>query len=379
MRTYFKVAASQHGGSPPPPVFTRKNVWFIGDSTMVGVGAGSGGVTAVNGSRPYSMPLQFADKLASLGYNVATETMTTDNNNGYTTAWPGYRPEVALVGSLSTASDSPQIGGIHLNIGVGGNTLAYTTTAEVDTLELWVHRRSDFGVLGVSVDGGAIQNVNLANATEDLQLVSITGLALGVHTFTFSRVSGSVRFPVAIDAFDGSKESFHIFNAGARNWQTADWVVNAHPNSPLSALAYIKPDLMFIDLGINDWRQSGTTIATFKVNMQTIIDAGLASNAACKIVLSLPHQIQTYVTTTDAWSADAALAAYTDLATTNGLPLVNGPHEIALAGLSSGTDPATWAGVNTAGYMYDGLHSKAPPYSARGYAMTTAGLAALGL
>lgn len=379
MRTHFKVAASQHGAAPPP-VFTRKNVWFLGDSTTVGVGAGIGGTTNVNGSRPYSMPLQLAAKLTSLGYNVATETMTTDNNNGIdAVSWNGYRPEVVVTGSLSTASDSPQIGGIHLNIGIGTNNLAYTTTAAVDTLELWVHRRSDLGVLGVSVDGGAIQNISLVNATEDLQLVVITGMALGVHTFTFTRVSGAVRFPVTLDAFDSSKESFHIFNAGARNWTTTNWVVNAHPNSPLGALQFVKPDVMFIDLGINDWRQSGTTIATFKANMQTIINAGLAANAACKIVLSLPHDIASYVTTTDAWSTAAARQAYVDLATTNGLPMVDGPHQIFLGGHSGGVDPATWAAVNTAGFMYDSLHSLAPPYQDRGYAMATAALAALGL
>lgn len=367
-------------GAPTPGLTSPVRALFIGDSTMVGVGAGSGGTTDVNGSRPYSMPLQAGAKLSSLGYAVATETMTTDNNNGTAAAtWHGYRPELVLTGSLSTASDSPQIGGVHTSIGVGGNSVAYTTTAEVDRLDLLLHRRSDFGVLGVSVDGGAVQNFSLANATEDLLWQSITGLTLGVHTFTFTRVSGACRFPVLIDAFDSAENAFHIYNAGARNWTTTDWVVADHPNSALSAIAYVVPDVVVIDLGINDWRQSGTTIATFKANMQTIINACLAANASCKVILSLPHDIQTYVTVTDAWSTAAALAAYEDLATTNSLPLVNGPHEIFLAGYSGATDPATYAAVNTAGYMHDSLHSLAPPYQARGYAQANAILTALGL
>lgn len=359
---------------------SSKRVLFIGDSTMVGVGAGSGGSTDVNGSRPYSMPLQAAARLAARGYSVATETFVADQNNGVTTTTlPLYRTEVTLVSALSTASDSPQIGGLHTSIGVGGNVLTYTTSAACDRLDILIHRRSDFGVLGLSVDGGAVQNISLVNATEDLALVSITGLSLATHSFAFTRVSGTVRVPVYWNAYDSTVNAFHIFNCGARNWTSTDWVVTGHPNSPLTAISYIVPDVVVLDLGINDWRQSGTTIATFKANMQTIIDACLAANPDCKVILSIPHDIQTYVTTTDAWSMAAARQAYVDLATTNSLPMVDGPHEIALAGLSGGVDPATFAAVNAAGYMHDSLHSLAPPYQARGYAQANAVLTALGL
>jgi lysophospholipase L1-like esterase len=343
------------------------NLLFVGDSTMVGVGAGSGGSADVNGSRPYSVPLQAAARLAARGYKVATETLVTDNNNGTAAAtWQGYRPEVTVVGSINGASDSPQIGGVHLNIGAGSNSVAYATAAEVDRLDLLLHRRSDFGVLGVSIDGGAVQEFSLANAVEDLAWQSITGLTLAPHTFTFTRVSGACRFPVMFDAYNSAENAFHICNAGARNWTTTDWVVADHPNSPLSAIAYAAPDVVVIDLGINDWRQSGTSIATFKANMQTIIDACLAAEA--QVVLCIPHAIQTYVTASDAWSLAATIAAYQDLAAANSCALVNAPHEFYAAGLAA-ADPATYAAMDAAGLMNDSLHTRPLPYQIKGHVL----------
>ncbi len=364
-------------GAPLAGLAGSYKLLFVGDSTMVGVGAGSGGSADVNGSRPYSVPLQAAARLAARGYKVATETLVTDNNNGIAAAtWHGYRPEVVLTGSLSTASDSPQIGGLHTSIGVGGNSLAYTTTAEVDRLDLLLHRRSDFGVLGVSVDGGAVQSFSLANAAEDLTWQAIAGLTLAPHTFTFTRVSGACRFPVIVDAHNSAENAFHIYNAGARNWTSTDWVVADHPNSPLSAIAYAAPDVVVIDLGINDWRQSGTSIATFKANMQTIIDACLAAEA--QVALCIPHAIQTYVTVTDAWSLPATIAAYQELAATNSCVLVNAPHEFYAAGLVA-ADPATYAAMSAAGLMNDTLHTRPLPYQIKGHALADVILAKLGL
>jgi lysophospholipase L1-like esterase len=369
------------GGSPTPtpaPTGLSRNyrVLFIGDSTTAGVGAGSGGSSDVNGGRPHSVPLQCAARLNALGYKAIAESLCAANNNGFSAAeWTGYRPEITIAGTIATSSAGPTIGGAGPRLG-SGIGITFTTTEPVDVVEFAYPRASGFGTLSLSIDGGAATTYNQNVTPSDYVKQTITGLSTATHSFAFGRTAGTPHGPFFVNAWKSGEHSLQILNAGARNWTTADWIGAGGPAAPLNAIAVIAPDLVVIDLGINDWRAAGTTIAAFKANMQVLITA--CTNAGAQVILCVPHDIASYATATDAWNLTAAITAYQQLATTNGCSLVNASHEYFVAGLVA-VDPATYAVMNAAGLMNDTLHCKAAPYQIEGYAVAGAIIAALGV
>lgn len=370
-RTVAAAPAPTPTPTPTPTLQRNATVLNIGDSTSAGVGGGSGGDKNINGARPFSMPTKAADRLEALGIPTRRETVNTDNNNGTTNAeWGGYRPEIAVTGDpLGNSAQGPTMGGRLFTLGAG-QTVSFTTAETVDSFEWFVSRGSSSGTMGVSIDGGAVQPFSQNNATADVAKQSITGLAPGTHTITFSRVSGSVRGPLAWRGYRSTGPNAVTFwNAGARNWTTQDWVGATYPHSPLNMIARIAPDVVTIDLGINNYRQSGYSIAGFKANMQALIDASVAAGA--QVILAVPNPIQSYVGSTDAWSQAAVLTAYQDLQAANPATcrLINSPVVFFEAGLSGATNPATFASMNALGHFYDDLHPNKPPYAAKGAAV----------
>jgi lysophospholipase L1-like esterase len=379
------VAASG-GGSPV--LSSRKVVLFIGDSTFVGVGAGSGGTTDVNGSRPFSAPLKARDYLLAAGIPATAANMVADNNNGITSALlTGYRPELVVTsGTLLAATLTPTVGGVAIRLGNTTTALTYTSSEAFDAIEMWQTQVSGGGTMGVNVDGGSVTNYSAAAGSTQIVKNTMSGLTLATHAVKFQPTASSAYLPI-FNCFNSVTPAFNILNAGARNWTSADWVVATNPNSPLPTITAIAPDAAVINLGINDYRNPGVTIATFKANVQTIINTLVAAKPACKIFLVVPTPIQTYDTTTDAWSPAAVLQAYIDLQAANaGSVLIDTPLVIFQAGLGSlspgttvGTRVNTWSNLNGLGYMHDALHPFAPPYAAEGAAIGAAIKAAYGL
>lgn len=364
------------GAAPPPAITANKRVLFIGDSTTVGVGA-SPVASDVNGSRPFSFPLKTRDRLVALGIPSIAESVCADQSNGITNAsWNGYRPDVVVTGTLATSSQSPTVGGVGIRQAAGA-ALTFTSGVAVDRVEFAYPRASTYGVLALQIDGGTATTYSQVNATADYVKTVVDAGALATHAFRFAVSSGTAHGPFFINAWNSAVPSVQIFNAGSRNWRTADWVVATVPASPLNAIAVIDPDICVINLGINDYRQSGTTIAAFKANMQTIINACVAAGAI--VILVVPTPISTYVVTTDAWSQAAVRTAYGELAATNSCALIDTPVVLFNAGLSSAVNPATWAQLNSNGHAYDNLHMKAAPYAAMGDAVGDAIKLALGL
>jgi len=387
-------AASAGGGGGSPVLSANKRVFFVGDSTTVGVGAGSGGSGNVGGSRPYSFPLQAAAYLNAAGINTIADTVTSDNNMTAGTDWPLYRPDIVLTGSMTTGSASPTAGGAQKQLIATGTpppSLAITPASAFDTIEVWQPRVSGGGNLNISVDGGTATLYSANNATRDMLRIAQT-VAKGTHTITYSGTGGTggagVYMPI-INVYDSTTPSVQIFNAGARNWKTSDWnsSTNLNANNPIGAMQAVAPHVVVINLGINDYRQTGITIATFKSNMQAIITAAL--NIGAKVILVHPNPISAYATTTDTWSAAAVLQAYLDLVAANPTcSFIDTPQVLYAAypttldpGSTVGTRVNTYSSLSGAG-LYpnaDGLHPGAGIYQAMGYAIGAAIKTAIGL
>lgn len=345
-------------------------VLFVGDSTTAGVGADPSGVTDVNGARTFSVPLKAKDWLNANGVDAIAESVAGDNNVG-SAVLSSYRSDVAMVGSPSTSSRSPTTGGLLFRHSSGGTTaLNFTTSVPVDTFRFWYPTAVGFGVLRVTLDDVPYGTYSGAGTTDEHGVTTITGLPLGIHKIGFSNSSGTAHGPAQVQAWDSTKNTVQVINAGARNWRTSDWVLDTYPTNPLRSMATLGPNITVIDIGINDWRQSGTTIATTKANIQSIINSVTAVGSS--VILVVPNGISGYNTTTDAWSQEAALVAYQELTEANpGTILINAPAVYYDAGLSA-VNPATWSSLNAAGHMYDSFHPKAAVYEAEGNAVAAA-------
>lgn len=352
------------GGGGPVPVLNRNvRVLFIGDSTTAGIGADPTGVTDYVGSRAFSAPIKARDWLAANGVTAISESVAGDNSVGVYTEWNQYRPDITIVGAPPLSSRSPTAGGTLVRL-AGVDAVEFTTTIPVDTVRFGIPRASGFGVLRFLIDDVEHSTYNESVTPEDYFFTTVTGLVLSTHKFSFQRVSGTPHSAGLIEAWDSSTPSVQIINAGARGSKTSDWVKNTYPINPLGAVGFMLPDIAVIDLGINDYRQSGTTIATAKDNIQTVINRLVSVGA--KVVLAVPNSIVSYNTVTDAWSQAAVLTMYQELAAANaGSVLLNMPQAYAEAGL--GVDnPATWGSLNAAGHMYDSFHPKASVYAVEG-------------
>lgn len=343
-------------------------VLFLGDSTTAGVGADPSGSTDVNGSRVFSAPLKAKDWLNANGVPAIAESVATDNNVGWG-VMASYRPDASFSGTQTASSRGNTIGGTLYRTSDVNGGLNFNPGIAFDSLEFCYVKASGFGAFNLVVDGGVHSNYSQSNATDQYIKQTISGLSLGMHTLGFLRSSGTIHGPGYVNVWNSAQKTVQIINAGARNWTTSDWISVLYPSRPLAALDVVLPDIVVIDIGINDYRQSGTTKATTKANIQTIISRVLANGG--KVILCVPNPIISYNTVTDSWSQSAVLTMYQQLRDENpGVTLVDAPAAYFAAGLSGATNPATYGTLGS--NMFDSFHPKAPVYAAEGDAVGAA-------
>ena len=360
-------------------------VLFVGDSTTAGVGAGDGtGVEPeMTGARPLSVPLQCMTRLNARGITSFAETVCQDQSNGMGTALEQYRSDIESSGGYATSSRSPTIGGLLPRMNTGAQSFKFTPSVPVDTFKFGNVFGGSFGPIGVSIDGNTPVDYD-QNGANGYVVETIDGLSLGAHNIEFTQSGTYTHGPGFIWAYDSNTPAVHIFNGGMRNSFTSDWTTTTYPSSTLSAMAVIAPDIVVIDLGINDWRTSGTSIASHESNLETILDQCGAIGAS--VILVVPHDIASYDTTTSPWDFDQVYTSYAAHLSyaqgVVGIPnavLVDAPAAYAAAGLSGATDPATYNALNSNGYQYDGLHVRPAPYAVEGAAVADALITMLGV
>ena len=143
-----------------------------------------------------------------------------------------------------------------------------------------------------TIDGGAAQVINTntpAGITSGLRWDS-GPLSAGSHTVEFAWNSGGGAVINGIMVFNGDE------NAGIRVWESGhagDYasllVQPGNAGKWIGDVATVKPDVIVLELGINDWRTTGGyDAATFKANMTTLIAALRAQVPSAPIVLFIP-------------------------------------------------------------------------------------------
>lgn len=316
-------------------------VLVIGDSQSAGRGTGTGSVS-MDGARALSWPSKMCDYIRANGFKASSESMFEANNTGGT--WNLYDPRV---NSESWIYGSNTIGGRLLYSNTSGLGIpSWTPGTNVDTFEIYTPDNA-FGALNASINGvsqGTIYQNTGSNTFKKTVLTS----TLGINTLRLARNStiGNSAYISGIVAYDSTVNEFRIINIAARGWSTVEWTDSAFPWRPFPGIETLSADIAIICLGTNDRRVGGAglNVATFKTNMQQIINK--ARITASKVILVMPMPIEPASVST---ISDAELlSAYQELSSTNNAPLVR-----------TDTILGSWTAANAAGLTSDNLHWKA--------------------
>ncbi len=323
----------------------RGKVVCIGDSTMNGSGGGDSG--AHDNKYANNWPNKTAQGLSGLGLTAICEGIIGFGNlligqiNGPPPAKAGFTAPSAW------AVTSTTMGGQYMQNASNATPAVYTPQINVDSFELIDLTASTAGSLNYNIDGGSDTTLVQTGSDSSRKTVINAG-SVGSHTLNMTRVSGTA-IVCGARAWDSTMPAVDFYNMGWGGSTAASWISNTRNFFPLATTTTqcADADLVMIDLTINNC-VANTAEATYKANMQTIIDLAKAGGASVLLVTGNP------INPTSASQAqqDIFKQYYKDLAVTNSLPMVD---QYALY-----TDYATLSGL---GYMFDSLHPNKAGYA----------------
>ncbi|MCW3174451.1 SGNH/GDSL hydrolase family protein [Acinetobacter baumannii] len=177
--------------------------------------------------------------------------------------------------------------------GSGPDGYALTSSTAGDTLnvnnlnrgnQLTVFFGKTDGVFKYSVNGGPETTVTASSTGASVQSATIPISPLNNVVFTI--VSGTVTFfGLHLRKSTGSGvEVTKIGNAGS----TAKDYLKIAPTAQANFSDYLKPDVVVIILGTNDYRTVGNSVQTYKDGISALIDGYRTNNANCGVILVAP-------------------------------------------------------------------------------------------
>jgi lysophospholipase L1-like esterase len=207
-RKIFSQAINKTGGPILIPMF--------GDSTMAGVGIGTGGSQNMNGAWARSWPQTLTRMLANLGIPTQINSVFGDGNITQYVAYNAYNSQVVL-GSGFVTNSLAIPGGFAFTCSCGGgfnnasSTFSFTPPNNIDSFYVFWGGRG--GTATVNVDGGAALTVTsglsagLSTVTVPASFVSFANaqslfnVTAGAHTINVVVQSGTTTDIMGVRAF----------------------------------------------------------------------------------------------------------------------------------------------------------------------------------
>ena len=289
---------------------------YVGDSLSAGPVAGQLDPATV-----------LAPRLAAAGYRVG-EIIYVRNSDARPAQW------TALTGWADTSGGDRSVPYL-----VGTSTAAVATYASsvagtiVDIVTL-----GTTAALSYSIDGGDPVTITPSGQAQ-LQTITVTGLADTVHTVTVTAAASGTSYLLAAGV--RSAAAVTLVNAGQYGARCSDWSPAAGATRSMGAVLALAPDLTIVELITND-SLVGTAVATYRAQLQAIVDAAKAVGGVLLCTSPQPSAATS-------WSSYVA-AGY-DVADTAGVPLLDlaaafgSFAEWSASGLSLDTTHINEAGV----------------------------------
>lgn len=313
----------------------------VGDSTTAGKGASSSADTAAN-AKVGGYPDRLKAALAATGLSARASSFWGDNGNvSNSTAVGTYDPRLTLASGWGVTS---LCFGQALANTTNTNVLSFAPSETVDTFDVYYVKSSGFGSFNINIDGGSNTLVD-ANATNALGKATISTTP-GTHTLNIARASGNV-WIVGVDAYNSAAASVRVWNCGWRGATSTQMNDASFPWRAKAALATMAPDLTVLNLGINNCRSGGTSVATYSADMQALITNAKTTG---DVILVAPNPITSAEELTGPLST--YIAELYALAATNSVPIVDLYSRFG----------SSYTTANANGFMSDTLHPNAAGY-----------------
>jgi lysophospholipase L1-like esterase len=257
----------------------RGRILCMGDSTTAGVGA-----TDATGRITQAWPAYMASALAGLGIPTSTKSFMGTAVTP-TASYNTYNSQ-AVLGAGWAADGQEKVGGPGFLNSTNANTFEFTPVGNIDSFELYALQNTGQGSISWSIDAGGGTTVSLNNTPEAMyKSATLSAGAAGAHTIKIARVSGNA-YIHGIVAWDSTTPGVDIINAGRGSGTTGTLITSNRGWSPLQNVATIAPDLVLLNIGINDYTPASiVALATFSANLKTLI---ATYSAFADVVLIVP-------------------------------------------------------------------------------------------
>lgn len=226
-------------------------VAIVGDSTSAGIGPGT---------RDQSWPTFLREKLLPGAGLPVSSTGTVNPSQTPTSAQWAATP----AGWSNSNSGSNN----YMSAGNGSGAWTFTSTIAGTVVEIIAGDNYAGGTWTYSIDGGAA--VTVTQGSGQFTTKTITGLANTTHTVTFNNTHATLPF-ILFSVEVRQANGLAISNMAQNGKTTAQWADTTNWYYLSGWLKQYNPDVVLIDLGINDWLQQLGT-AAMKTNLQAIIN-----------------------------------------------------------------------------------------------------------
>jgi lysophospholipase L1-like esterase len=322
----------------------------LGDSTTAGFGAL--GASMANDDKSQSYPTQLAGILTSRGSIASWSSMTGGNNSPNIAAFDS-RVTYGVGWGYTQNLGGQTLGAYGLRSTGITTKLNFAPLNPVDMFEFYSFQRSTSGspawIVSVDdVDRATVSTLYDPAAPARLVKTVISAGSPGNHTLNLrSNANADDNQFAGIIAYNSAVKEVTILNAGwpsakasdIDNGQSLAW-------SPVRAIAVYNPDLVLINIAINDANMATpTSKSAYFASMQSIIDACFASGS--DVALIIPNNIGS----TSAANLATFAGYVSELADKYAVPLID-----------LRTKLGTYAAANAAGWMRDTLHPNAAGY-----------------
>lgn len=257
-----KLARAIAGGVPV-------KIAMIGDSTTAGLGSGSGGTQNLNGAKATAYPAQLAKLFNGAGLTANVNSMWGNNALAAIAAPSPYDPSLSFAGSGVWSAGPTALGGAMFLNSTTTDALSYTPTTSTDSIDVYYVQSTGFATFTVK-DGSTTLGTPNAAGTAAFIKASFTR-TVSANAINLARTgTGAQLYVAGIDTWNSTTDKVKVLNMGISGTQSNGYLANTQTWDFLKSILVVSPDVVVIDLGINDVRNN-VAAATYQSNVQTVI------------------------------------------------------------------------------------------------------------
>ena len=305
MSNWRKAVANVRAGTG------RATLLMLGDSTTMGVGAGTG-TNNLTGAYAKNYPRDLAALLAK-SVPVMDNSFFCDQASA-PVAYGTYDSRVTLGTGWGVLTGTLGGNTFRFTVGVAG-LLTFTPVTAFDRIKVW-YVNTGAATATINVDGGAsLGTITVAGGNT---VTSQTfNCALATHTINLTPGNDAAVAILGMITWNSAVPAVDFIQAGVSGAKASYFIPVAPPFAPGVVLPQIAPDLTVIDLTIND-SNAPTDLTLYTSEMQTIITNCKLSGDVLLMVGAPSNSVQATNGTLDQFAA-----ALQSLAISNNCGLLN--------------------------------------------------------